>query len=49
MPITRGIQCAYCNTMLDDDYTMDIHLRQHQKHIDETRQNREDYKNRKRF
>ena len=27
MPITRGIQCAYCPQMIPDDYTMKLHIK----------------------
>jgi hypothetical protein len=29
MPITRGIQCAYCSQIIPNDYVMELHLKEH--------------------
>ena len=41
MPITNGIHCAYCNAILPSDSMMDIHLKQHEEHIDSVRSREE--------
>jgi len=37
MPVTRGLQCAYCKQMFQSDYQMDIHLKTHKSEINEAK------------
>jgi len=38
MPVTRGLQCAYCNIMVQSDYQMDIHLKEHKQEIKDNKE-----------
>jgi hypothetical protein len=51
MPITKGIQCAYCPASLPSDSTMQLHLKQHAdliKSADKLRETEDGKRNRKR-
>ena len=37
MPILRGIQCAYCQELLQSEYQMQIHLKTHKDEISKDR------------